>query len=238
MKKILIVILVGGLLVLASCQSTPPARIDNTDINSDSQLNERLPNEAIGIRSVEELNYMRTMLSCTDQEKWSDYLRSVEGGGAHDKQDIANFINIVDSTPYVELIEGDISWISYKKGQNLQTGKPYEVLYVTVNATDGDWVRFEYMLSIADATKEVISQAAKLPTSSVALHPISNNDKRINIYSEQREKHPSGTGETIQWIATVDGIYTNIVFYSAKEDIIDVATMVNTGIVTSIAKSN
>ena len=238
MKKILIFVLFILLFILVGCHESPPLEInsnhqetlgnqtdehrtsdadDGGDENGGAKqtLNEELPNESISIRSIDELNAMRSMLSCTDQEALANYLMDIEGGGAHSKEDLETFIRIVDTVPFVNLLDdGKICWISYSKGQSSASGEQYEILYVSIQSDSGEWVRFEYMLSVTDVSEKITSQTEMLADNLITSKPIFNHDERLALYSEVREKHVSGTGDTIKWVATVDGIYTNIVYYT------------------------
>lgn len=237
MKKLFLFLLVVLLLAFTGCQETSPGIDKNRTDSSKENTNERLPNESINVRSIEELDYMRSMVSCTDQEMLTNYLMSVEGGGAHSKEDIEKFITIVDSIPMIELIDGDISWISYSKGRSSDTTNPYEVLYITTNSNGGDWVRLEYILSISDTSKEAILQSGKIAANSIVSKPISSEDERITLYSEIREQHVSGVGDMIKWIATIDGIYTNIVYYSTNENSVDASKIVAEVQISTLSKT-
>lgn len=226
MKKIFIVfILIPFLLVGCQVNKHNAENFDEinsvTDNSSDGFQNEPLPNEMISIRSIGELARMREMISCTNKKELNDYLLSVEGGGAHSKDDLIKFIDLVDSIPYIALIDGDISWISYSRGQSQSTGEEYEILYVTTQSENGDWVRLEYILSVANISEEITEETANLVSQSLISQPIVSNDKKVIIHSETREKHVSGTGDLIKWIADIDGIYTNIVCYTSNAENID-----------------
>ena len=236
MKKLFLFLLVVVLLVFTGCQETSLGSDEKCTDSSKENVYEQLPDEKISVRSIEELDYMRSMLLCTDNEILANYLRSIEGGGAHSKEDIEKFIDIVDSVPIFEIIEGDISWISYSTGQSNETGDIYEILYITTQSNQGDWVRFEYMLSVSDASKEIVSQTNKIAANSIVSKPISSKDNRVTLYSEVRDKHVSGIGDTIKWIATIDGIYTNIIYYSTSENVVDTNEVVNNIHVSNLSK--
>ena len=215
MRKFRIIVLFILLFIFVGCHESSPPEINSNHQETKQELNEQLPNESISIRSIEELNAMRSMLLCTDQEAFANYLMEIEGGGAHSKEDLETFIRIVDTVPFVNLLDdGKICWISYSKGQSSASGEQYEILYVSVQSDSGEWVRFEYMLSVTDVSEKITSQTEMLADDLITSKPIFNHDKRLALYSEVREKHVSGTGDTIKWIATVDGIYTNIVYYT------------------------
>ena len=230
-------LIVSAVIVVPMLREDEPGVIQEPGTtNNWGDKAEQNPGETINVRSIEELNYMRSMLLCTDNEMLANYLRSIEGGGAHSKEDIEKFIDIVDSVPIFKIIEGDISWISYSTGQSNETGDPYEILYISIQSNKEDWVRFEYMLSVTDVAEEAASKAEKITANTIASKPISSKDERITFYSEVREKHVSGIGDTIQWIATIDGIYTNIVYYSTSANVVDTNEVVNNIQVSNLSK--
>lgn len=204
---------------------------------SDDAPQNQSPNESISVHSVEELDHMRSMLSCADEDELATYLRSVEGGGAHCKEDLAAFLKIVDSIPLVDLLENSkISWICHSIGESAVSGEQYEVLFISMEAKSGDWVRFEYILSVEEASKEAAEQIGKLSSKDVLAQPIFGIGKRIAIYSEQREKHVSGTGEIIKWISVIDGFYANIVYYSAEENATNANKITSLAEISTFAK--
>ena len=68
---------------------------------------------SISVDSLAELDKMREMISCTDEEVLNNYLRSLSGGGARSRDDLILFLNVLDSLPILEIIDGEIIWISY-----------------------------------------------------------------------------------------------------------------------------
>ncbi len=221
MKKTLFISILILLFLLVGCKSSN-SHLSNanssTSESSGSSQADPLPNESIGVRNLEALNEMREMIECTDEEKLNQYLRSVEGGGAHSREDLIGFVSIIDSLPLAKLIEGDIVWLSYSHGQSQDTGENYDIVYVTMQAPSGDWVRIEYDLSVTTITDKIEAEALELSSSSVLLKPIQNEAGNVTIFSETREIHPSGTGKLIQWIANIDGIYANVIYYTKNAD--------------------
>lgn len=259
MKKTLVAILAVALLILVGCQQIPIEPFENDSKGSEGGLSETWSensapglsesiyeeapqgeplNESISVSSVEELDYMRAMLSCTDEDEIATYLMSVDGGGAHCKEDLAVFLKMVDSIPLVDLLEDStISWICYSIGESAESGEQYEVLFISMKAKSGDWVRFEYMLSAEDASKEVTEQIEKLSSKNVLAQPVFGSGKRIAIYSEVREKHVSGTGEILKCVAVIDGFYANIVYYSAEENTMNAKNITGRAEIFTLAKA-
>lgn len=208
MKKLILICIIA-LALFTACQASP------FDASNDNLSGEPAP--SIGVRSLAELETMREMAVSKDKTAVEQYLRSVEGGGADSQKDLKQFLSIVDSTPYVALIEGEITWISHSAGHTIDTEKAYQVLYVSTEAKNGDWVRIEYDLLTTDVAGK-IDAAVKTATDSLLSRPLQSGDKKVTLYTETREAHPSGTGDIITWIADIDGIYARIVYYVSDAD--------------------
>jgi len=228
MKNILFITVMIYSLLLVGCH---PSFIHSNDIGSSpngdqsseslqKETNDPLPSESIDVRSLAELNEMRQMISCTDDEKLNQYLLSVEGGGAHSRDDLIGFLKIIDSLPFPALIEGDIVWLSHSRGQSQDTGENYDIVYISTQAPCGDWVRIEYYLSVSNIEDKIEAESLKLTASSILLKPIQNANGDITIFSETREIHPTGTGNMIKWIASIDGIFANVIYYTENADAI------------------
>ena len=123
MKKYLISVLCITIIlsaILTGCQ-TSSGNITDTSSNTSVEQNpngttdpsDELPNKYIAVRSVSELERMRGMSFCKDEATLNDYLITVEGGGAESKEDLTTFVSLSDSIPYVKLIDGEITFISY-----------------------------------------------------------------------------------------------------------------------------
>jgi hypothetical protein len=210
MKKLLFICMIA-LVVFTACQT------HSSDGTNDIFGEASEPSSYIGVRSLAELEIMREMVNSNDADAVEQYLRSVEGGGAHSKKDLKQFLSIVDSAPYAVLIEGDITWISYSVGQSIDTGKDYKMLFITTEASNGDWVRIEYNLLEKDVATN-INAAVEATSNSLLSQPMQSSDKKVTLYTETREPHPSGTGTTIVWIAEIDGVYARIVYYTVYDE--------------------
>ncbi len=227
MKKTLTIILTSILLIsLIGCNSLKDdVFVDNEDINVNNNNNsvdtstdfahtEPPQKDTITVRSLDEFTHMKDMLSCKNEEELGEYLMSVEGSTFDNREldvnDLSNFVRIVESVPFIELIEGKITWISYSKERYVDTRKEFEVLYITTEAPNGNWFRIEYILSVSNIDNEVSTQASKLTESS----PLFNGNKKVAFFTETRKAHPSGTGDMINWIASIDGVFAYIVYYT------------------------
>lgn len=175
-----------------------------------------VPLPAISVRSLAELEKMREMVSCTDEEKLNEYLRSVEGGGARKRDDLVSFLDLIDSLPVLELFEGNIAWIAHL---NIVAGSKNDSVVISTEGVNGEWVRVEYLISIKDVQAEIELRKndGDFENSTIDT-PIQSNDGRITVYSEVKAPHPSGTGDTVTWVIVMDGIMTRVVCHSEEID--------------------
>ena len=180
------------------------------------------PPEAISVRGLAQLSEMRSMLKSSDEEL-EIYLRSVEGGGADSRADIEYFLAIIDSVPFLEVIDGEISWISLSPDS--------DVLYITTKASNGDWIRLEYHLSMDPSVGVERFGSDK----SVIYEPVKSKDGRVTAYSQVKEAHPSGKGNTIELTLTVDDILVYAVYYTSSDKEIKADFVCNSDNLTQIS---
>ncbi|MBE6883632.1 MAG: hypothetical protein E7487_03400, partial [Ruminococcaceae bacterium] len=159
MKKQLLTLLIAFTLVLSGCQINSDANA--TDPQPDTQpstLNTVSPTEPNGPKylydcidfrfdNLDELDNFKAILEQGDDEKISEALSKLPGELDATKEDAARFLEIVQDIPYLDLIDGELGTIHYKKNFLAATGEPKEFIYVVFNASDGSWIRFEYLLS-------------------------------------------------------------------------------------------
>ena len=196
--------------------STSETEIVTTEI-SDEPTDPADPGEpptVIEVRSLEDLLMMKEMIACEDKELVQEYL----AGWGISKDDLISFVSLVETTPYVPLVEGKITWISYMTGISVDTNEPYKILYVSTETDDGDWVRLEYLLSVKDVEDKIARELADEGTKSLITSPLHSKDGKITFHIETREKHPTYPGDVINWVANVDGIFTRVVYYTTDAD--------------------
>jgi hypothetical protein len=248
MKKIfaLLLIIVVYITILAGC-NTPT---DNTDTNKSSDvittesetLDEALENTnpngeppvtyGKSVDSLYELSQMREIFYCTDKEKLESTLLH---WGCYTAEELLPFLNAVDSASYIDILNGDITWVSYSES-DIYSNK---VLNVTTTAENGDWVRISYFLQIADG-EDPMSWAIERASRKDAeiLEPIESQDKRVSLISEARYKHPVYEGDCVEWLGTVDNIAAEILYYSTNIDDIKTEEVLNSLTITTIPKSD
>ena len=106
-------------------------------------------------------------------------------------------------------------------GISIDTGKRVEVFYITLQAENGNWIRYEYLLSVKDPYADITTDAQFLEK------PLTGTNETITLLSENRKPHPSGEGEIVIWIADIDDTSAFIFQYSIFEDQIKADAIVN-----------
>ena len=174
------------------------------------------PPYSIDVRGLDKLEEMRGMLAKSDEEL-NPYLDTIPGGGLNSREDLVNFLELVDSTPVLKLIDGEVTWICHYPED--------DILYISTKAPNGDWVRLEYFLSRdpADILGKWESNGAF--EDSTLSQPVKSQDGRITVYSQVKEPHPSGTGETVEWALTLDDTFVYAVYYAISASDIEAETV-------------
>lgn len=217
MKKWSFIIAILLSIVLVGCRSdnTVPhnnaglTKLDNNTATNSStgKSGHSEPTEYIGVRSLAQLEEMRLMLQYSDEEL-SSYLLSIEGGGADSREDLEDFIELIAAIPNLELVDGDIVWIAHYFDPN--------VVYISTMGANGDWTRIEYL----PKAKDVSGELEKLRSEgqfdkSVISDVVQCKDGRVKVFSEVKEAHPSGTGNTIEWMLTIDNTLARVIYFTA-----------------------
>jgi hypothetical protein len=231
MKKIICILLL--LIVISGCNGCVDNSLDNEEMNTTTNENPNSSEQttdathkegpfdgmSIDIRSLDEFLKMREMLSCNEEDQLKDYLASLVGAAT--KVGIEKLITLADDLQFVNVVEGELSWIRYREGKNLNTDKEVEDFYIAFKAENGDWIRYEYYFT-EDINELYVSEDAQIFD-----NPIKGTSERITIHTEQRKLHPSGVGEWVIWTATIDGTsvfihqYSTVVGQIKADDIIN-----------------
>ena len=126
----------------------------------------------------------------TDEEVLTGYLRSVEGGGADSVADLEEFIKMYDALPKLDLMEGDITWIS----------KSDTMFYISTTAEDGSGFVVQYRYREQGQPLDLTTSDGLLTT------PIKSADGKVTIYTETRTPLESGVGESIRYRGMLNNI--------------------------------
>lgn len=210
MKKYCLILLsVLFVIFLSSCQSESK---NKPSVDTD-------PSPYIGVRSLDQLSEMRSMIVEKDDIKLAQYLRGVEGGGAESRDDLIAFINLIDSVPMINLIDGDITWIAHYYNIDSSGEKTNGTLYVSTVSDNGDWTRIEYKLFETDINTEI----EKMRTDERNLDEentdsFTSDDGKIKVYYQTKKEHPSGTGDMYEWIASIDEKIAHVVYFTTDSN--------------------
>lgn len=236
MKKWYFILAIVLLVTLASCKA------NNTDGYNYSHATEHSngtveskstepydhaePPESIQVRSLEQLDEMRMMLRQTDEEL-DAYLLNATGGCADSKEDLVSFLDLIDSLPVLEVIEGDIIWIAHFYDQDRSTGKKQDgVVYISTMGSNGDWTRIEYLLSVKDVSGELEKLRADGEfDKSVISDVLQSNNGRVKVFSEIKKRHPNGNGDLIEWMITIDNTLARVVYYTSDSSDIQTSSV-------------
>ncbi len=173
------------------------------------------PPVSINLQSLAELDTMREMIECEDEQALNDYLHSITGGGAQSRQDLIDFLDLVDNTPYARFINGEITGLTYN-----QTDERFSV---STEAENGESMCVSYELGMSDVEKNMEKAAGKLGRKNLLSAPLCTADGRLTLYTETRE--PSSNGDVIRWQGMLDGIAVYIVYWMADASAVDTAQM-------------
>lgn len=186
---------------------------------------------SVSVDSLEELSQLRELMSCTDQQELESSMLKF---GILNINDLSNFLAMVDSVPYLNVMDGNITWIAYDEyEENIE----YTVLYVTVTAENGDSVRITYRPKLVNPTSWA-HMRAKQESSSLITNPLKSEDKRITLFSEVKEKHPVYPGQYVEWIGLVDGIGVEILYYAANISGINSNSLLSSLTISSLAPND
>lgn len=198
---------------------------NSTEKTSNEIYNEPFPDKkVIDIHSLEELNKMREMLLCEDEDQLKEYLSSFGNATTNikpTKEDIEMFVSLADRFSFVNIVDGELIWMHYSDGISIDTGKRVEVFYITLEAENGNWIRYEYLLSVKDPYTDITTDSQFFEK------PLTGTNETITLLSEKREPEPFGVGEIVIWIADIDGTSAFIFQYSVAKDQIKADDIIN-----------
>ncbi|MBE6697930.1 MAG: hypothetical protein E7581_05345 [Ruminococcaceae bacterium] len=200
--------------------------------NSQDENNTEPPHyDRIEVHSLAELNEMRSMIDCDDPDELKEYLLRVHGdtldGTPISKEDLVYFVSRVDKLPYVNLLEGEIVWIHYLCGKSKDTGLPVDVIELSIQANNGDWVSIDYLFSENDVEGRINAMKAEAKHENLISTPLYSQDGKVVFHIETREENPSGSGDIIRWFAEIDGIFTSIRYCTSNANNVDTAALVS-----------
>ncbi len=214
-----IIILMAILLLLTGCQVvSEPENMEST-VSAEQETVHALPPKSISLYSLDELNQIREIIDSNDDSKMQDLVQqhSIVSYG-----DIEYFLAVVESIPVLKLFDGEIVYIGYQwpvlegngNNESLSTDRQnLGIAYITIQAKDGSWFRVNYWLKNKNIPIEKIMESSDRSVSLLKT-PIQGINDRCIVYHETRTPHSTDNGETITWLAVVDGIPVMIKYYS------------------------
>ena len=102
--------------------------------------------------------------------------------------------------------------------RNPVTGQKHDgIVYISTMDSSGDWTRIEFMLSVKDVSREVeeLRRDGKFDKSTIS-DVVRSENGRIEVFSEVKERHPSGSGDTFEWTLTIDNTLARVVYYTSN----------------------
>ncbi len=246
MKKILLFLtIVVFVFTFSACNSTQQkesSEEEQTLIDSSEEVSEsetikeeeesKTPTEfvdipirkSIKVRSVEEFQQMKEMISCEDEDKLGKYLKNL---GYLSKDDIELFLELCDRFGVVNTIDGKISSISYMESEVVPTGEDYTEFSIVVKAENGDWISYEYLL-FSEYTVDLTPPEKNLLDGS-----LTSDDNRITLIWETRGPHATYDGTYIKRRALIDGVYLKIREFTTTPDEVKIDEILNGELVTA-----
>lgn len=184
------------------------------------------PVRAIVLRNTQQLEQMQEMANSEDETALEQYLLNVEGGGADNREDIVEFLDVVEELPIPDIIDGKVIFIQYRSDAQDAT--------ISVMARDGSWMRITYYLYADSDSLEDRYESGEFADSELDA-PIYSNDNTNSVYSETRAPYPVGSGSEIVWDMQLAGVTTQIYYYTNNAEVVDTHAMLENLQVTNLA---
>ena len=188
------------------------------------------PPEQIILRSVDELEELELALESDNADKIANCLSTL---GISSEKEAQKFLDTLKTLPVANLMNGTITLIMSErssiierdaKGNLYDTGRISEWFHITTTATDGSWVRVSYWIS-DNVNEEEIRKNLNISNNTLSSKPFVTEDKRITVFSEVRQTHPTGNGKVITWVSKIDEMYAEINYFSENTDGISTENM-------------
>lgn len=161
---------------------------------------EMVPNRfAMDLRTECELVWLREMAVSADGDVLQTYLRRK---GMRSREELTEFLDLLDSLPYLPILDGKLIWIGYDSGLDFDSRQPYTenaILFISTEANNGDWVRLQYTLPVGEK-------------------PTVTGDGELLLLSGGARTKPHGSGTLTTWELLVDGLRVRVEYHSADPD--------------------
>ena len=188
----------------------------------------------IRLGSLAELDLMRDMILCEDEQELSQYLSSLNamGQNAQSKQDLIDFVDLVDSTPFAKILDGEIISLGIVMSPNSKYHT--KNLFVEVKGENGDSISYTYLWSDISVSEHIQSALKTAGTNNLLQAPVQSADGRLTIYTEMREKLILGSKYRIQWWGELDGVFMEITYNVVKPEDVITSEVIGSLVMTSI----
>ena len=192
----------------------------------------------ITVHSWEEFEQMRSVVSSEDDARIDAYLQTVQGSNSIDavqisKDNLVHLVALVDTIPYIELLDGEITCIYYLYNE-YDPGEISESISFYIQAENGDSVNLRYVVSDIDVAGAIKQVKADTGLANLLWFPRCNLDGNVIFYVETREVLKDTSRDLIQWYAEVDGVYTYISYNTADASKVNTKALIRDLKITSL----
>ncbi len=174
-----------------------------------------LPNKNINVSALWELQEVRDIVAGKipfPEDGWRF------GSGVDTVEDLAAFLTLVDSLPYVELVLGNISDITHARDTKTEPG----VVMVSEQEGSHTWARIEYNMEVSNIPAEI--EKVLKNTKAKRLDEVAQNeDGTLKIYAELVEKYSPGSRMYYRWYGELKGLFVRVSYHIAGEDTVNVS---------------
>lgn len=167
------------------------------------------PPASIILDGLSELEEMRGMAVCTDEDVLQAYLDGIKGMGASSRGDLTAFLELLDSLPYLPVLEGEITSIQYTP--------EWQLMEIVTEAANGDWVRLSYYLAVDEVHAEIEAWKEQEPDNETFLpEPFVCCGGRVEVWREVRVAEPGMF--LLYWDIEADGYPVRVNYCPADLD--------------------
>ena len=201
------------------------------DTTEDPTITPPQADRLIRVFGESELQKMHEMIACEDEQELQQYLSSVMGGGLQSRQDLIDFITLIDNVPFAPLVSGELVQITRVIQEDSHQ------LFIEISAENGDSVSYDYLWSEFTSAR-VDSLLENLGSDNLLQASFTSADGLLHIHAETNTPPKfSNSDYCIQWWGELDGAFLEITYRTQNPEAIDAVEMLgsinmNTGIVT------
>lgn len=183
---------------------------------------ESTPSKTICAYSLDEIETMRVMAYKTGDAQLQYYLDNGGGGGAKTREELIEFLNVVDTIPFVQPTlpeDGKIALLAYQiTTDNLEQEHKTFTVSLALGKGTKKYMRMEYDLS-CNALEEVIRRLVKADGRDVETYAGIDVIKsgRMEIYTERK----GDSSSMAEWDVTIDDLFVHISYTNSYSSYLD-----------------